>query len=269
MAQREAELEVSSKAFEKLSASGESDPGGGSSSRTGPSVSHREDIDFLLSDVKRSEEAVAAAKEEAILWRGKYEETRPVAEDAQRTVDALHTRLEMTEKETIQRIDVMVLELASCRADRDLAERECAAAVGDNAALRARLADAQKPTGSSSSLLSLRSSTSAESSLCRVTFSLEGLSMPGEDVSVSVVGSDSMLGSWDLGARQPMRPTRNSVGQVVWKCQVLLALGTEVEYKFVAEVGGKTVWESGENRCIDLAGAGNVAHVQGRWRGSQ
>jgi Starch binding domain len=277
--EREAELAVSTKAFERLSAQSAA---GSTAGSPAPSLASsigspekRSGIAFLLSDMQEGERALADARKAAAMWRRMYEEIQPASEsaaEAQRQLSALRSRLEMADKETARRIDLLTLELETCKADRDLAERECAAAIGDNAAIRSRLAtELQKSGGSASSLSSLRSGVSgADAALCRVTFSLEGASVPGRDVSISVVGSDPVLGSWDLSARQPLRPTRAADGQIIWKCQVLVSPGAALEYKFVAETpAGEVRWESGENRTVDLAGAGNVANVSGRWRGAQ
>jgi Starch binding domain len=285
LSEREAELEVSRKAFISLSENRACTP---NTDRTpvddrGNKGEERSDEEtqnasaesaFLLKELQRSEAAVNIAKESATAWRQKCDELQPMAEsglNAKRALESLEVRLALTEKESMQKIDFMNLELESCKADRDAAERECAAAVGDIAALRSRLLETHASRSSSSSLVSpgggVYATASFDAALCRVTFTLDGGCPNHPSSSVYIVGSDAILGSWSLENRLELREGLSAAGSVVRECQVFLTPAATIEYKFVVGLADGTVhWEPGENRVLCLDHVGSTVQVQAQWR---
>jgi septal ring factor EnvC (AmiA/AmiB activator) len=288
LSEREAELEVSTKAFNSLS-------GIRSDSQDRERVTvydRRSEVDektdgetqnasaeaaFLLKELRRCEAVVTMAKESASAWRQKCDEQQPLVEsglEAKRALESLKVRLALTEKESIQSIDFLNLELQSCKADRDAAERECAAAAGDIAALRSRLLGTHASRSSSSSLASpgggVHAATNLDSALCRVTFTLDGGHPYSPNSSVFIVGSDAMLGSWSLENRLELRAGLSDAGADIRQCQLFLTPAATVEYKFVVGLADGTVlWEPGDNRVLCLDHASSTIQVQAQWRTSR
>jgi chromosome segregation ATPase len=283
LADRKCELALSSKAFSSLSSKGvrgrvdtaecsgqartETSEHVGETSRTSSEAG------YLLSEMRRCEAAVAAAKEDADAWRKKCDEMQSFVDsalDEKQAAESLRARLELLEKDSKQQADFLSTELDSARAYRDAAERECATISGELASLRHELSESRAAVRSSSSVASLRNLTDGHNpSLCRVMFILDGSSAIAPEAKISIVGSDSMLGGWSLDRRIELRRTAGDTGDSGRRCQVFLSPKVVFEYKFVAELADGTVaWESGGNRSLNLEGAGGTVQVYCQWRGA-
>lgn len=219
----------------------------------------RSETGYLLVELRRAEAELAAANENTQTWQAKAEELQPLAEstmEAQRSIEMISSRLSLAEKDSRQRIDLLETQLEEARRERDAAERDCAAAMADYAAIRARLTDGRAHY----------SSVSTSTALCTVTFTLDGPTAPSSDVKVYVLGGDATLGNWNPARRVPMRVVGKGRNGVIRNCDVVISANTSTSYKFAAEgADGSLVWEAGENRSLELQG--NIQHKsQDTWR---
>lgn len=208
----------------------------------------RSETGYLLVELRRAEAELAAANENVKAWQTRAQKLEPLAEstlEAQRTTEMVSSRLALAEKDSSQRIDLLQTQLEEARRERDVAERDCAAAMADYAAARARLNEAGSRYGGAT----------ASKSLCAVTFTLEGATVPSADITVYILGGDSTLGNWEPSRRVPMRVVSTGRTGVTRKCDVLIAGDVSTFYKFAADgVDGSLVWEGGENRALDVGG---------------
>ncbi|CDF32823.1 unnamed protein product [Chondrus crispus] len=208
----------------------------------------RSETGYLLVELRRAEAELAAANENVKAWQTRAQKLEPLAEstlEAQRATEMVSSRLALAEKDSSQRIDLLQTQLEEARRERDVAERDCGAAMADYAAARARLNEAGSRYGGAT----------ASKSLCAVTFTLEGATVPSADIIVYILGGDSTLGNWEPSRRLPMRVVSTGRTGVIRKCDVLIAGDVSTFYKFAADgVDGSLVWEGGENRALDVGG---------------
>lgn len=206
----------------------------------------RSETGYLLFELRQAEADLAAANDEAKAWQSRAEQLQPLAEstlEAQRSIEMLSSRLALAEKDSSQRIDLLQTQLEDARRERDVTERDCAAALADCAAVRARLSEAGSRYGIAGT----------SKSLCAVTFTLEGATAPSPDIAVYILGNDKTLGGWDPSRRLPMRVVGTGQSGVVRKCDVLLSVDVSTSYKFAADgTDGSLVWEGGENRLLSV-----------------
>lgn len=219
----------------------------------------RSETGYLLVELRRAEAELAAANENAKTWQARAEELQPLAEstmEAQRSIEMISSRLTLAEKDSRQRIDLLETQLEEARRERDAAERDCAAAMADYAAIRARLTDGGAHY----------SSLSTSIALCSVTFTLDGPTAPSSDVMVYVLGGDATLGNWNPSRRVPLRVVGKGRNGVIRNCDVVIPANTSTSYKFAADgPDGSLVWEAGENRLLDVQGG--IQHkLQDTWR---
>lgn len=230
----------------------------------------RSETGYLLVELRKTEADLAAANDTAASWRTKVDELQPLAEatmDAERGVALLTARLDLSEKDSRNRIDLLETQLEEARRERDAAERDCSAALSDYAAMRARLTDAHRRSSKSSMSIRETSRQECGQSLCTVTFSLSGPAAPGSEIAVYILGGDATLGSWNVARRLPLRVTGSGPDGVLRKCDIVLPANISTVYKFAADgPDGSLVWEGGDNRILELSTASSTLCIRDTWR---
>lgn len=222
----------------------------------------RSETAYLLVELRKAEAELSAANENAKTWQVRAEELQPLAEstlETQRAMEMLSSRLVLAEKDSKHCIDLLKSQLEEARRERDVAERDCSSALADYAAMRARLTDSHGAGLGKSSFAS-------SSTLCTVTFTLDGHGAPGSQVMVYLLGGDTALGKWNPAHRIPVRVAGKGKDGLIRKCDVAVPCNVSTMYKFAADgPDGKLVWEGGENRSLCLQGE-MLREIYNTWR---
>mmetsp|Transcript_14929 Transcript_14929/g.40020 ORF Transcript_14929/g.40020 Transcript_14929/m.40020 type:complete len:1848 (-) Transcript_14929:135-5678(-) len=246
--------------------------------------------------VKTLETELAAARTELDAAKKTILELEPEAQRsrlANRAMGEMTRKLHAMEKDMLQRLTKSEAELRIRAQQIRLLEEECAKARANYITMRDRVlrgerlakSDAQE-SGDASSAKSgeLSSPKSVVESELK---SASGVGVRARDSFVSVrfilakvgafiqrrevlhlVGSDSVLGAWNLAASPALSAVRTlDSGELALCVEILLPRASpRVEYKYVIELSnGAFVWENGGNRVLELGSAPPTLEVYDSW----
>lgn len=211
---------------------------------------HNEAV-FLLSELRRSKSEMISLRESAKKWQERVEELEPLAEQtasARRGVDILSSRLELEEKNSKLKMELLETKLKEARRERDAMSAERSTVKSEFSAIEETLHDVYGEDSTFKNMGELFS-------LSTVTFMLSGREAPKSNVLVYVLGGDLTLGQWNPTHAIPMRVVGKNDRGVVRECKVVMPSTISTTYKYAAEGShGEMHWESGSNRSLKVAG---------------